>query len=81
MVDDIASSGATLACAARELRRRGVERVEVAVVHPLFAPGALDAIRDAGVRDIASCDGIPHATNAIEVAPSFAQALVGEKAA
>lgn len=77
LVDDIASSGATLAAAARALRRAGVRTVDAAVVHALFAPGALARIRAAGVRRIVSCDTIPHRTNAIRTAPLLADALRG----
>jgi ribose-phosphate pyrophosphokinase len=77
LIDDIASSGATLAAAARALRRAGVATVEVAVVHAICAPGALDRIRRAGVRRVVSCDTIPHPTNAITVAPLLAAALRG----
>jgi ribose-phosphate pyrophosphokinase len=73
IVDDIASSGATLAAAARELRRGGVRHVDVAVVHGLFAPGALGRLRRAGVGRVASCDTVPHRTNAIRVAPLVAR--------
>lgn len=77
LLDDIASSGATLAAAARALRRAGVATVDVAVVHALCAPGALDRIRRAGARRIVSCDTVPHPTNAIPVAPLLAAALRG----
>lgn len=75
IVDDIASSGATLGECARALRRRGVATVDALVVHPLFAPRALSRIRRAGIRDVASCDSIDHPTNAVRVAPLFAAAL------
>lgn len=75
LIDDIASSGATLAAAARALRRAGVARVDVVVVHAIFAPGALARIRAAGVRRVVSCDSIPHPTNAISIAPLLAAAL------
>lgn len=75
VIDDIASSGATLAAAARALRRAGVARVDVAVVHAIFAAGSLARIRAAGVARIVSCDTIPHPTNAIPTAPLFAAAL------
>jgi ribose-phosphate pyrophosphokinase len=75
LVDDIASSGATLAAAARVLRRRGVRHVDALVVHALFAPGSLRRIRGAGIERIASCDTVPHATNRIAVAPLLAAAL------
>lgn len=75
IVDDIASSGATLAATVRALRGAGIARVDVAVVHAIFAPGALARIRRAGARRIVSCDTIPHPTNAIPVAPLLAAAL------
>ena len=77
IVDDIASSGATIATAARALRRGGVRTLDAVVVHAIFAAGALRSIRAAGVRRIVSCDTIPHATNAIATAPLFAAALDG----
>jgi ribose-phosphate pyrophosphokinase len=75
LVDDIASSGATLAVAARALHRRGFSRVDAAVVHAVFAGGALGRIRRAGVERLVSCDTIPHETNAIATAEHFAEAV------
>jgi ribose-phosphate pyrophosphokinase len=77
IVDDIASSGGTIATAARALHRRGVSAVDAVVVHAIFAPGAVRAIRAAGVRRLVSCDTIPHRTNAIATADLFAAALNG----
>jgi len=75
IVDDIASSGATIAEAARALRRGGIASVDAVVVHAIFAAGALARIRRAGVRQIVSCDTIEHATNALTTVNEFAQAL------
>lgn len=75
VIDDIASSGATLAAAVRALREAGIATVDAAIVHPIFAPGALSAIRRAGARRIVSCDTIAHPTNAIRCAGLFAAAL------
>ena len=75
LVDDVASSGGTLAAAARGLRAGGAGRVDAVVVHALFAPGALARIRAAGVRSVASTDTIRHRTNAIPVAGLVAAAL------
>jgi ribose-phosphate pyrophosphokinase len=49
--------------------------VDALVVHALFAPGALERIRRAGVRRIVSTDSIPHATNALSLAPLLARTL------
>lgn len=80
LIDDIASSGITLAAVARALRRAGVRRVDAAVVHAVFAPGALARIRQAGVSSVVSCDTIPHPSNGIATARYFAQALAGRPA-
>jgi ribose-phosphate pyrophosphokinase len=75
VIDDIASSGTTLAEAANALHEAGVETVDAAVVHAIFAPGAVDRIRAARVRRLVSCDTIPHETNAIDTAHFFAESL------
>lgn len=78
IVDDIASSGATLAEAARRLHEQGIETVDAVVVHAIFAAGALDAIRAASIRRVVSCDTIPHPTNDIGIAGLIRPHLVGE---
>src|SRR5690606_20190291 len=79
IVDDIASSGVTLAVAARQLRRRGVREVDALVVHAIFARGAAGRIRRAGVRRIVSGDSVVHRSNAFSVAGVFAAALNAER--
>jgi ribose-phosphate pyrophosphokinase len=75
VIDDIASSGATLAAAARALRRAGIRHVDAIVVHAIFGQGALDRIRRGGVRRIISCDTVPHPTNGIACAELVATVL------
>lgn len=75
IIDDIASSGETIARTARLLRQAGCATIDVVVVHPIFAAGAVERIRAAGVRHLVSCDTIVHPTNAIAVAPLLATAL------
>jgi len=69
IVDDIASSGATLSVAARALHREGISKVDAAVVHAIFAPRALARIRAGGIRTQVSCDTIAHSTNAVSILP------------
>lgn len=75
LVDDVASTGRTLAVAARAAHERGAASVDVAVTHALFVGDALDQIRDAGVREVWSSDSVPHASNVIAIAPLLAAAL------
>jgi len=78
IVDDIASSGATLAEAARRLRQQGIETIDAVVVHAIFAAGALDEIGAASIRRVVSCDTIPHRSNHIRIAGLLRPHLVGE---
>ena len=75
IVDDIASSGGTLAVAAGALRREGISIIDAAVVHAIFAPRALARIRSAGIRTLVSCDTIPHETNAVRSLPLLSSAV------
>jgi ribose-phosphate pyrophosphokinase len=73
VVDDIASSGATLAATTRALLARGIPRVEAIVTHAIFGPGAEDRLRSAGLARILSTDTLSHASNAIGVASLIAE--------
>lgn len=75
IVDDVASTGNTLAEAARQLAAAGAASVDVAVTHALFVGDALARLRAAGVRNLWSADSIEHPTNAIRLAPLLAAAL------
>lgn len=75
LVDDIASSGVTLAALAGMLRERGVQRCEAVVVHALLSPEAEARLAAAGIDALVSTDTIPHASNALSVAPLLARAL------
>lgn len=75
IVDDVISSGMTAFQAARKAYDMGAETVEVAVVHALSAPQTLIALEQAGVVWVVSCDGVPHETNKIPLAPALAKAL------
>jgi len=75
LLDDVASTGQTLAQAAQALKAAGAESVAVAVTHALFAQDAVQHIKNAGVQDIWSTDSIPHASNAVSLASSIADSI------
>lgn len=77
LVDDIVASGTTMSAAVRLLRRAGFAEPLCLVVHPVFAPGALEGLREAGAGEVVSCDTIPHPTNGIEVGGVVADAVAG----
>ena len=75
LLDDVASTGHTLAEAAALLLAAGAVSVDVAVTHALFDSGALSLLRSAGVSQIWSTDCIEHSSNAVSMAPVLASAL------
>ncbi len=77
LMDDVASSGHTLARAAVKLRAAGARSVDVAVTHALFVPGAVQLVRSSGVGEIWSTDCISHASNAVSIVPAVVEALRG----
>jgi ribose-phosphate pyrophosphokinase len=75
LLDDVASTGHTLAEAAALLLAAGAVSVDVAVTHALFDSGALGLLGSAGVSQIWSTDCIEHSSNAVSMAPVLASAL------
>lgn len=75
IIDDMASTGRTMARTVRLLLEAGATAVYAAVTHPLFCGDAEALIRSAGVTDIWSTDSIAHATSCIGLAPLLADAV------
>ena len=68
ILDDIASSGVTMARAVERLLAAGTAAPVCLVIHAVFADGAQDTIMSAGAAGIISTDTIPHSTNVIGIA-------------
>jgi ribose-phosphate pyrophosphokinase len=75
IMDDVVSTGHTVAQAARLLLKAGAASVDVAVTHALFADNALQLIQDAGVNEVWSTDCIEHASNAVSMADAMGAAV------
>ena len=76
LLDDVASTGQTLAAAARLFLAAGAVSVDVAVTHALFEENAMPLLLEAGVSEIWSSDCIRHSSNAVSMAPELAKALL-----
>lgn len=74
LLDDIVSSGGTLARAAAALRAAGTRPPVCVAVHAVFAPGAHPALLEAAPARVVTTNTIPHSTNAIDVIPALARA-------
>jgi len=85
ILDDLISTGTTMARAARACRARGARAVYAAATHGLFVEGAVEAIADPALSSVVIADSVPphriEGTPArdkvivLDAAPLFAEAL------
>lgn len=75
LIDDIASSGRTLAQAARVCLQAGAASVDAAVTHALCGREDLAALHGSGVARLWSTDALPHPSNVVRLAPRLARGL------
>ncbi|HEU5016246.1 MAG TPA: ribose-phosphate pyrophosphokinase [Roseiflexaceae bacterium] len=83
IVDDMISTGGTLAQAAQALRERGARAVYACATHGIFAGNALSILRDSTLEETVVTNTIPLAEcskdsriRVISVAPLFAEAIM-----
>lgn len=75
ILDDMCSTGGTLARLAMALTAAGARSIEAMVTHALFDETAAAMMREAGIARIRSTDSIDHPTNAIPLARLLAEAI------
>lgn len=75
LLDDILSSGRTLAAAAAILMAKGFTAVECVAIHGLFAGDARAVLRAAGITRVAVTNSVPQPESCIDVAPLLAEGL------
>ncbi len=75
IIDDVASTGHTLAEAAADLHRAGAKEVSCFVTHPLLSEGAEAVLTTAGISHLWSSDTIPHRSNVVSLTPLLAEAV------
>jgi len=75
IVDDVASTGRTIAQTAKALHQRGAQTVNCLVTHPLFADDTEQVLTNACINHIWSTDSIVHHSNVIQLAPLLAKAI------
>lgn len=68
LIDDVISTGNTVAQTAIQLYNAGVSQVDVLVTHALFSKEAMNTLKKSNVKNIYSTDSIPHETNCIPLA-------------
>lgn len=75
IVDDIISTGGTLATAACMLREQGAASIHAACVHGVLTSGTYTRLRAAGVSSVVSSDTYENASSFISAASAIATAI------
>jgi ribose-phosphate pyrophosphokinase len=76
IIDDIISTGGTMAHSIKELKKQGAKTVSVACTHGLFVDGAKEKLLSSDCDDIISTDTIETEFSKVSAAESIAQILV-----
>jgi len=73
IIDDIISTGGTMAKSIRELKKQGAKKASVACTHGLFVGGAKEKLLSAGCDEIISTDTIEDEFSKVKTAPCIAE--------
>jgi ribose-phosphate pyrophosphokinase len=77
IVDDVISSGETIFSCGQAARALGAATLRVFGVHALFPESVARRFQEEGFGAPLSCDGVPHPSNALPLAPLLASAILG----
>lgn len=75
MIDDIITSGNSLAKAAEVLHKNGAGRIYAMCAHALLIRDAAQKIKSAGVEDIISTNSVPGQYSKVDLSPELALAI------
>ncbi len=75
IIDDIISTGHTIAEAAKKARNKGAKSVTAICVHGLFVENAIGKLKKAKVNRIVSSNSIKHPTNKIDLSSELIKEL------
>jgi ribose-phosphate pyrophosphokinase len=75
IVDDIISTGSTIANVAEILKKQGAEKIYAACIHPILIEDAQKRMKIAGINEVLGTDCIPSEVSKITIAPILAEAL------
>ena len=75
IIDDIISTGGTMALSIKELKKQGAKKIFVACTHGLFVGDAIKKLSTAGCEEIISTDTIVSDFSKVKIAPVIADVL------
>lgn len=75
LIDDVISTGNTVAQTAKKLYEAGASQVDVLVTHALFTKEAINTLNEAKIKNIWSSDSITHDSNHISLSNLIAESI------
>ena len=75
IIDDVISSGHTVLECVKALKERGVEKINCACVHGIFADGIDKVLLDNGIKDLITTNTIVHSSNALDISALLLPAI------
>jgi ribose-phosphate pyrophosphokinase len=75
IIDDIISTGGTIAKTIEALKKKGARKIVAACSHPVLVDNALKKIYNAGAYNVIGTTSIPSPISVVEIAGTIAQAL------
>lgn len=75
IIDDIISTGGTMAKSINELKNHGAKKIFVSCTHGLFAGEAIKKLQNAGVDEIISTDTIKSQYNKVKIASTVSKLI------
>jgi ribose-phosphate pyrophosphokinase len=75
ILDDIISTGTTMAETIERVTRAGLPRPLCVGIHGVFADDAHAKLIEGGAERVLTCNSIPHPTNAIDITPALAEQI------
>jgi len=72
IIDDIISTGGTMAKSIKQLKKQGAKKVYIACTHGLFAGDAINKLKAAGCDEIISTDTIQSEYSKVKIVPCLA---------
>lgn len=81
LVDDLISSGGTLATCAALLRAAGATQISAVATHCLASQSDLTRLGESGIAVVAATDTVPSPASCMAIAPALAQALLEHRLA
>lgn len=76
IIDDVIASGQTILECVKTLKSKGIDTIQCAAVHGIFADGSDQALLDSGLSKLITSNTITHPSNAVDITPQLVAPII-----